>query len=120
MIGYSEAQDRFKAEHAEPERFATADPRVGGDFVFLRQLSDVGCFNPRPRVGGDQVFPCPSDLFPVSIRAPAWGAMLLAHAQSSFGAFQSAPPRGGDSVYFSNRLVAGCEGKIREPRYSLS
>ncbi len=49
-------------------------PRVGGDCLTSTLLLDLACFNPRPRVGGDLQNPDIGAGIIVSIRAPAWGA----------------------------------------------
>ena len=58
-------------------------------------LSD-GCFNPRPRAGGDLELPGLNALAEVSIRAPVRGATAPdIHLPDPAMWFQSAPPCGG-------------------------
>ena len=70
-------------------------PRVGGDQVHERGLAGIGRFNPRPRVGGDRFRRRIAAEGKVSIRAPAWGATKVRRKKKTITRFQSAPPRGG-------------------------
>ncbi len=72
-------------------------PAWGGD----NERSDLrrrsGCFNPRPRVGGDPQNSSQAYMKAgVSIHAPAWGATTFARSTTPRKKlFQSTPPRGG-------------------------
>ena len=66
------------------------------------------CFNPRPRVGGDDgVMECLSRL-QVSIHAPAWGATYSDTLGNVDPMFQSTPPRGGRRDYPAKRTATNC------------
>jgi hypothetical protein len=73
-------------------------PRAGGDFITARTRSFRTCFNPRPRAGGDSYRSPMSDRsLTVSIHAPARGATPLARSIGpSAGRFNPRPRAGGD------------------------
>ena len=71
-------------------------PAWGATKVRRRRPWRMRCFNPRPRVGGDDLVDgVDVDVLPVSIHAPAWGATGLALVAALVSKFQSTPPRGG-------------------------
>ena len=76
-------------------------PRMGGDSMRGPPRAATRCFNPRPRMGGDIPLEGSGIWRPVSIRAPAWGATFRAYKMTADGVFQSAPPHGGRRKYSS-------------------
>ena len=76
------------------EMFQSTPPRGGRRSLESSRLS-TGCFNPRPRAGGDDRGSHWARWFMVSIHAPARGATHLVHTAGTQEPFQSTPPRGG-------------------------
>ena len=75
--------------------FQSAPPHGGRPRSRRSAARPRTCFNPRPRMGGDDrpAWGWVESL--VSIRAPAWGATRAAPVCRSWVRFQSAPPHGG-------------------------
>ncbi len=74
--------------------FQSTPPR-GGRQSECKKDTNVGCFNPRPRAGGDPVRDKQSLFSGVSIHAPARGATSSTWRTGLCMLFQSTPPRGG-------------------------
>ncbi len=77
-------------------------PRVGGDTRNIRAIPTSLCFNPRPRVGGDEVSEAKVLDAKVSIHAPAWGAT---------GGYRGG---GGHPICFNPRPRVGGDSRARE------
>jgi hypothetical protein len=82
-----------------PRRFHA--PAWGGRLLERPQGAGLRCFNPRPRVGGDEAMDPEILLQLVSIHAPAWGATTVKDVSGQLISFQSTPPRGGRPSYRS-------------------
>ena len=78
-------------------RFQSAPPHGGRRAATGAYFDSSGnCFNPRPRMGGDDKIKVATlATADVSIRAPAWGATKWNGKCTSALRFQSAPPHGG-------------------------
>ena len=101
------------------EQFQSTPPHGGRPFPFF-YCCIYSCFNPRPRMGGDNIIQYARRLPAVSIHAPAWGAtwdclkviksMRVSIHAPAWGAtatrnqkgkelgFQSTPPHGGRQI----------------------
>ena len=78
-----------------PSNLFQSTPPRGGRHINLFKNPVLGCFNPRPRAGGDSVGLSEGDDLEVSIHAPARGATYQRRRYCSRSWFQSTPPRGG-------------------------
>ncbi len=70
-------------------------PRMGGDLTHQALTIPIASFNPRPRMGGDGLEGGGVSAENVSIHAPVWGATTFAPWKQSADTFQSTPPYGG-------------------------
>jgi len=87
------------------DSFQSTPPRGGR--LGARSGADPGAsFNPRPRVGGDQVVLAHARLHVVSIHAPAWGATLGPLPCAPPWGFNPRPRVGGDDRLTSSRWIA--------------
>ena len=62
---------------------------------FSLTKNEMESFNPRPRMGGDEMRHLWVRKMPVSIHAPAWGATANYEQIDWLNKFQSTPPHGG-------------------------
>ena len=84
-------------------------PRVGGDETERIGQLRSWSFNPRPRVGGDQFCGFFSGHRQVSIHAPAWGATVVKERPFMRGdGFNPRPRVGGDLLLASSAACIAC------------
>ena len=90
LLGLYQSRDQAKFQSAPPARGATCP--------YCHTNPSEKRFNPRPRAGGDFSSDLTSSLNGVSIRAPARGRPQDIRVDLYPAMFQSAPPRGGDTL----------------------